>query len=48
VQLTGNIGGRHHDGERLLALVYFRTEIAAALPHVIDPRLDLLRLIDLG
>ena len=48
VQLASNIGRGHNDGERLLALITLCVEVAAFLPHVIDPRLNLLRLIDLG
>ena len=47
VQLTGNVGRGHHDGEGLLIFVDFGMEVAAFLPHVVDPRLNLLRLIDL-
>ena len=48
VQLTGDVWGRHHNGEGLLALVLLRMEVAAFLPHVIDPGLHLLGFIDLG
>ena len=48
VQLTGDIGGRHNNGEGLLAFVLLRVEVATVLPHFIDLFLNLLRLIDLG
>ena len=47
VQLSGDVWGRHHDGEGLFALVLLGVEVAALLPHVIDPGLHLLGLIDL-
>ena len=47
VQLAGDIGGRHDDGEGLFALILLSVEVAAVLPHLVDPGLDLLRLVDL-
>ena len=47
VQLTGDIGGRHDDGEGLFALIHLCVEVAAIEPHLVDLRLNLLRLIDL-
>ena len=47
VQLTGDIGWGHHNGEGLFAFVLLRMEVAAVLPHLVDPGLNLLRLVDL-
>ena len=48
VQLTGNVGWGHHNGEGLFAFVLLRMEVAAVLPHLVDTGLDLLRLVGLG
>jgi hypothetical protein len=47
VQLTGNIGRGHYDGEGLGICLAVRLEIAALLPHIVDPGLNILRFIDL-
>ena len=47
VQLTGDVGWGHDDGEGLLAFIHLGVEVAAALPHVVDLGLHLLRLVDL-
>ena len=47
VQLTGDVGWGHDDGEGLLAFVLLGVEVAALLPHVVDFGFHLLRLVDL-
>ena len=47
VQLAGDVGWRHDDGEGLLALVGLGMEVAPILPHPIDSLFGLLRLVDL-
>ena len=47
VQLTGDVGWGHDDGEGLLAFIHLGVEVAALLPHVVDLGLHLLRLVDL-
>ena len=47
VQLTGDIGRGHDDGEGLLLLIPLRMEVAALLPHIIDAGFHILRFIDL-
>ena len=47
VQLTGDVGWGHDDGEGLLAFIHLGVEVAALLPHVVDFGLHLLRLVDL-
>mgnify|MGYP003294974937 CR=1 FL=1 len=47
VELTGDIGGRHDDGIGLLVLVTLGVEVAVALPHFVDGRLDLTGVVDL-
>ena len=45
VELTGDIGWRHNDGERLLIGVYLALEIVPVHPHLIDLFLDRFRVI---
>ena len=45
VELAGDVGGRHDDGEGLLIGVYFALEITALHPHVVDLLLDRFRFI---
>ena len=47
VQLTGDIGRGHDDGEGLLVLIPLCMEVAALLPHIIDAGFHILRFIDL-
>ena len=47
VQLTGDVGWGHDDGEGLLAFIHLGVEVAALLPHVVDFGFHLLRLVDL-
>jgi hypothetical protein len=47
VQLTGNIGRGHNDGERLGISTLAGLEVAIFFPHLIDSVLNLLRFIDL-
>ena len=47
VQLAGDVGWRHDDGEGLFALVGLGMEVAPILPHPIDSLFGLLRLVDL-
>ena len=48
VELAGDVGGRHDDGERLLLRVLHALEAVMILPHLIDAGLHLLGLIHLG
>ena len=48
MQLTGNIGRGHNDGERFGASVLIRLKVAAFLPHLVDFGFYLLRFINLG
>jgi hypothetical protein len=48
VQLTGNIGRGHNDGERLGVTRLIGLKMAIFLPHLIDSVFDLLGFIDLG
>ena len=41
VQLTGNVGGRHHNGERFFIRVGLCVEIAPVQPELVDPVLHL-------
>ena len=45
VELTGDIGGRHDNGERLLIGVYLALEIMPVHPHLIDLFLDRFRVV---
>ena len=45
MELAGDIGGRHDDGEGLLVGVYYALEIAALHPHVVDLLLNRFRFI---
>ena len=47
VKLTGHIGGRHDDRERLFVLVALGMEIPAVLPESVQPRLDVLGIVGL-
>ena len=47
VELAGNVGGRHDDGEGLFVRVYPALEITALHPHVIDLLLSRFRVINL-
>ena len=47
MKLAGYVWGRHNDRKGLLAFVLLGVEISALLPHVVDPRLHLLGLVDL-
>ena len=46
VELAGDIGGRHYDGEGLLVLIALGVEIASVLPHLVDSGFYLLRVVD--
>ena len=48
VKLAGHVGGRHHDGERLLVRVNLSLEVAAFHPHIINLFFNRLRLVHLG
>ena len=48
VELAGDVGGRHDDGEGLLVRVAVALEAAVLLPHLVDAALHLLGFIDLG
>ena len=47
MQLARHIGGRHHNGEGLLALVLLCVEVSAGFPHLVDAAFHLLWLIHL-
>ena len=47
VELAGDIGGRHNDGVGLLVFVPLCVEVAVVLPHSVDGRFDLRRVVDL-
>jgi hypothetical protein len=48
VQLTGNIGRRHDDGEGLGIGLTLGLKVAAAFPHLVNAIFDLLGFVDLG
>ena len=48
VKLSGDVWGRHDDGEGLLVRVAFGLEEAVVLPEGIDSMLDLLRIVGFG
>jgi hypothetical protein len=48
VQLTGNVGRGHNDGERLAIRILSSLKIATVFPHLIDSVFYLLRFINLG
>ena len=45
VQLTGDVGRRHHDGVRFLVRVGLGVEVAALLPELVDPVLHLAGIV---
>ena len=45
VELSGNIGGRHNDGKRLLVRIGIGVEAVVVHPHLIDTGLHLPRII---
>ena len=48
VELAGDVGGRHDDGEGLFLRVPVAGKAAVFLPHLIDAALHLLGLVYLG
>ena len=48
VELAGDVGGRHDNGEGLLVGITVALKAAVFLPHLVDAALHLLGFIDLG
>lgn len=48
VELAGDVGGRHDNGEGLLVGITVTLEAAVFLPHLVDAALHLLGFINLG